>query len=100
LKDAETVLRCPVCKADNAQGPLCRRCKADLSLLIQLEEQRDALLGAAVFDLRHSRFEEALTNARRAHQLRPGKDSGRLLSLIQLLRYDFPSAWNCYVPLR
>ena len=24
-------LRCPVCKADNTQGPACRRCKADLT---------------------------------------------------------------------
>ena len=50
------VLRCPVCKADNAlvlplpsggegggEGAraLCRRCKADLSLLFQLEDARE-----------------------------------------------------------
>ena len=33
-------LRCPVCKAENAQGPNCRRCKADLSLLFALEDRR------------------------------------------------------------
>ncbi len=32
-------LSCPVCKAENAQGPFCRRCKADLSLLFSLRQQ-------------------------------------------------------------
>ena len=31
------MIRCPVCKAENSQGPTCRRCKADLSLLFRLE---------------------------------------------------------------
>jgi len=86
------VIRCPVCKAENTAGPQCRRCKADLSLLIQLEQHRDALYAAAVEDVRHGRFEEALTCAQRAHHLRHGDDTGRLLALIQLLRYDFASA--------
>ena len=34
------MLRCPVCKADNSAGRACRRCKADLSLLFALEEER------------------------------------------------------------
>ena len=33
-------MRCPVCKADNALDPACRRCKADLALLVQVETQR------------------------------------------------------------
>src|SRR5262249_17865113 len=33
-------MRCPVCKAENAQGPACRRCKADLSLLFAVEARR------------------------------------------------------------
>ena len=40
-------MRCPVCKADNAQGLQCRRCKADLALLFQLEEQRARALEQA-----------------------------------------------------
>ena len=38
---------CPACKADNAQGPACRRCKADLSPLWALEARREALLALA-----------------------------------------------------
>jgi hypothetical protein len=40
-------MRCPVCKADNAQGPQCRRCKADLTVLFDLEAARRARLDAA-----------------------------------------------------
>jgi hypothetical protein len=93
------VIRCPVCKAENTQGPQCRRCKADLASLFQLEEQRDALFAAAINGLRHGRFEEALTNAQQAHQLRYGDDTGRLLAMIQSLRYDFHSAWQHYQQL-
>jgi hypothetical protein len=89
-------MRCPVCKAENGQTPQCRRCKADLSLLLQLEEQRSALLAAAAAGLRKLRFEEALTQASQADRLRHGPDSGRLLAVIHLLRYDFLSAWQHY----
>ena len=29
-----SAMRCPVCRAAVQQGPQCRRCKADLSLLL------------------------------------------------------------------
>jgi len=83
-----------VCKAENVQGPQCRRCKADLSLLSQLEEQRAALLAAAVEGVRTRRYEEALRSARRAHQLRYGEDSRRLLAMLHLVQYDFFPAWQ------
>jgi hypothetical protein len=92
-------MRCPVCKAENTQGPQCRRCKADLSLLFQLEEQRAALLAAAAACLGSGRVEEALENAQRAHQLRYGEDTGRLLTQVFLLRRDFASAWQQYQQL-
>ena len=41
------MIRCPACKADNAQGPACRRCKADLSLLFALEARRTAVMELA-----------------------------------------------------
>ena len=40
-------LRCPVCKAENAQGPNCRRCKADLSMMFALEDQRAPVMEEA-----------------------------------------------------
>ena len=90
------MLRCPVCKAENAEGPQCRRCKADLSLLFELEQQRDALLVAAAESLRTGRFADALTDAGRAHQLRRGEDTGRLLALAALLCWDFAAAWRAF----
>ena len=89
-----SVLRCPVCKAENAQGPACRRCKADLSLLFRLGEQRDRFLAAAAESLRSGRFEDALADARRAHQLRRAEDSARLLALASLLLRDYAAAWG------
>ena len=38
---------CPCCKASNDTGPSCRRCKADLSLLLAIEAERSELLEAA-----------------------------------------------------
>ena len=54
-----TSLRCPACRADNAAGPNCRRCKADLSLLWALEQQRAAHLIEARTAVAEERFEEA-----------------------------------------
>jgi hypothetical protein len=88
-----------VCKAENAQGPNCRRCKADLSLLFRLEEHRASLLAAAAESLRAGRVEEALSNARRAHELRRGEDSGRLLVVVALLRRDYAAAWRLHEQL-
>jgi hypothetical protein len=81
-----------VCKADNAQGPGCRRCKADLSLLFRLEEERGHLLASAAECLRTGRFAEALRQAQRAHALRHGEKSARLLALANLLLRDFAAA--------
>ena len=39
------LIRCPLCKADNLEGPACRRCKADLSMLFRLEERRAWTMG-------------------------------------------------------
>jgi hypothetical protein len=90
------VLPCPVCKAENAQGPACRRCKADLSLLFRLEAHRASLVAAAAESLRTGRLAEALVSARHAHELRHGEDSGRLLALTGWLRRDYAAAWRAF----
>ena len=41
-------MRCPVCKADNLETPQCRRCKADLSLLVAVERRRERARAVAV----------------------------------------------------
>jgi hypothetical protein len=85
-------LRCPVCKAENAQGPLCRRCKADLSLLFTLEEQRDQALASARLALHQGDRETLLTRATRADALRSDDESRRLLALARLVHGDYAGA--------
>jgi hypothetical protein len=94
------VLRCPVCRADNTQGPTCRRCKADLSLLFALEQQRARALQGARANLLQGRREEARALARLANHLRQDEESKRLLAVTALLCGDFQEALRMYRGLR
>ena len=85
-------LRCPVCRADNAEGPLCRRCKADLSLLFALEEQRRAILDAAQQAASRGDWPDLLSAVERADALRSDDESRRLLATARLLHGDFAGA--------
>ena len=89
-------MRCPVCKADNLQGPQCRRCKADLSLLFELEEQRQRALAEARHRLRCGEWLQAARQAETANWLRGDDESKRLAALAHLLQGDFAEAWRYY----
>jgi hypothetical protein len=89
-------MRCPVCKADNAQGPQCRRCKADLSLLFALEEQRRRELASARRSLIAGDWQAALDRAEEADWLRADEESWRLAALSHLLGRNFDAAWHSY----
>jgi hypothetical protein len=89
-------LTCPVCRARVEQGPQCRRCRADLSLLFALAEQRGRTLAAASAHAARGEWYEALTLAEGAAALRGGGDVGCLLAVARLLRRDFPGAWQAY----
>ncbi len=89
-------MRCPACKAENAEGPSCRRCKADLSLLLALEGQRRRALAEARRLLSAGDFERARALAEDAAAMREDAESRRLLALCHLLRRDFGRAWGCY----
>jgi hypothetical protein len=84
-------MRCPVCRADNSEGPLCRRCRADLSTLFALEAHRAAALAAAAADAPLS-----LRHAETAHALRRGPDSWRALAVARLRNRDFAAALIAY----
>ena len=90
------VMRCPVCKAENTQGPACRRCKADLSLLFQLEQQRAHALAESARLLTAGRTDEADALAEKADWMRGDEESRRMLALTRLMRRDFAGAWGCY----
>jgi len=89
-------IRCPVCRADNHEGPACRRCRADLALLFRLEGQREGALERARRHAQAGEATAALHEARRANHLRQGEDSRRLLALGHLLARDFARAWRLY----
>ena len=90
-------MRCPVCRAENDPAPQCRRCRADLTLLADLEEQRRQLLDTARRHLVGGDTAPALDAARQAHGLRADDTSRRLLAISHLLRRDFPRAWRYYL---
>lgn len=89
-------IRCPVCKADNAAGPACRRCKADLAMLFSLEDQRAALLEEGRRAFERGSIEEALRSARAGDDLRHGDDARRCLAVLSLLNGRFGEAWQAY----
>ncbi len=89
-------MRCPVCKAENAQGPQCRRCKADLSLLFALEDQRQRTLTEARQCLHRGDFVQAVRHAETADWLRGDEETKRLTAVAHLLNRDFASAWRSY----
>jgi hypothetical protein len=93
-------LRCPVCRADNTQGPACRRCKADLSMLFALEERRDYLLREARSAIAVGRWHDALPAATEADALRRDEESLRLVALAALLARDFHLAWRTHALLK
>jgi hypothetical protein len=89
-------VRCPACKADNTQGPTCRRCKADLGLLFALEDRRAWLLARARRCLADGLGTEAARLAGEAEGLRGGPDARQVLAAAHLLNRDFARAWTCY----
>ena len=89
-------LRCPVCRADNAAGPACRRCRADLSLLFRLEAQRSRLLAEATRAALRGDWTTAAEHAGRAHGLRRDGDTWRLLAVCAAARGDFAAAYRWY----
>jgi hypothetical protein len=89
-------MRCPVCKADNPHGPQCRRCKADLSLLFELEEQRGQALAETWQHLHQGEWSEAARQAEAVDWLRGDEESKRLAALAHLLEGDFAATWRRY----
>ncbi len=91
-----SLIRCPLCKAENAEGAACRRCKADLSLLFRLEQQRAWTMAEIRRLLAAGRMAEAFSQALMAKWMRSDAESERLFALARLLKRDFAGAWRCY----
>ena len=88
-------MRCPVCRAENTEST-CRRCRADLSLLVTVERERERLLAVASLAIASGDGHEALVHARAAQGMRRGEDVDRLLGLSHLVCRDFSAARTTY----
>jgi hypothetical protein len=89
-------MRCPVCRAENDRGPSCRRCRADLTLLFELNARRRRAVEWARAELGRGRPEQALALIKEAEALRRGNDIRQLRAVACLLRRDFEGAWQGY----
>jgi hypothetical protein len=85
-------MRCSVCRAEVQEGPNCPRCRADLSLLFELEAQRRRALAAAYLCLQRKRPRQALVIAEGIHALRADEESQRLRAVAHLLCRNFAAA--------
>jgi len=89
-------LRCPVCRADNTSGPNCRRCKADLSRLIDVETCRARHVALAQYALTSERYDDALEALTQAEEVRAGSDLQRMKACAYLLAGNFSAALREY----
>jgi hypothetical protein len=92
-------MRCPVCRADNVAGPQCRRCRADLSLLFEVEDQRRRVLAQAAAAVQQGDGGRVSRLAEEAQSLRRDAESARLLAIGRLLQGDLAGAWQTYQAL-
>ena len=90
-------MQCPACRAVTEQGPNCRRCKADLSLLFKLEEQRQHALATARQCLREGQWSRAQAIADGGAVLKLDAEAQRGRALASLLRGDFEQAYRYYL---
>jgi predicted negative regulator of RcsB-dependent stress response len=88
-------LTCPCCRASNDTA-VCRRCKADLSLLAALEDRRGYHLTLARRFAAEGQFEHALRHADHAQHLRLAPDVNQLRAALLLLKGDFAAALRAY----
>ena len=90
-------MTCPVCRASNdGAAPSCRRCKADLALVVAVEARRVGLIAAAKSALAAGDSDAALRHLASAEAVRCGADVERLKAAVHLANRDFPAAWRIY----
>lgn len=75
---------------------MCRRCKADLSLLVSVEQVRREMLAQAARAADLGNGQRTLQFAEEAHRLRADHDSWRWLAVGGLLVRDFKLAAACW----
>ncbi len=85
--------RCPVCNAKYNNKGICRRCKADLEPLADLEKKSANEKDKAVLAYRNGDFKEMFFHAKRAASISYTPASARLLACSALLTKKFDLAF-------
>jgi hypothetical protein len=93
------LLRCPVCRAENAEGPSCRRCRADLSLLAAVQAARANHLATAAAAIRNGHFREGEESLHRAEREQNGDEIRRIRACMFLLAGNFTAALGEYMTI-
>lgn len=88
-------LTCPCCRASNDTA-VCRRCKADLSLMAAVEERREYHVTLARRFAAEGHLDEARRHTDLARQLRPAADVHHLHAAVLLLSGDCAAALRAY----
>lgn len=88
-------LTCPCCRASN-ETATCRRCKADLSLLVAVEVRREYHLALARRYAADLKCADALAHVDCANRLRPADDTLQLRAALLLLNGQFDRALRTY----
>lgn len=61
--------KCPNCKARIRQSNQCRRCGADLTMLLFIEQQAQTLFAASLNSYRQAAFDDAIAQVTQAIEL-------------------------------
>jgi hypothetical protein len=84
-------IACPCCKASNTAAT-CRRCKADLSLLVSIEANRQFHIAVAKRFAADERWLDAERHLHHAANLRAGSDVDGLLAAVLLHQNRYAEA--------
>ena len=87
---------CPCCKATGNETTTCRRCKADLTPIVRLDEERAQLLALARIQLSGGSFSLAGQLLAKAESLDVDESSRQLRAMVYLLQSDFAQAWSMH----
>ena len=85
-------VRCPTCRAVQEWSDQCRRCRSDLRLLRAASATYQHHFRSCILELEAGHPQAGLGHALRCHDLHPGPDSLRLLSLCALAREEWQTS--------
>ena len=89
--------KCPACRALVSTGQtVCRRCKADLSVLLNMETQAQMHRNMALAAFEKQAFEEMFYHAKRSAGLITTPEAIRLLAGAAVLAGKYETALNFF----